>query len=270
MDSPLVSIVLTIYNGSKYLEECLQSILSQTHKNWELIIINDGSTDDSGEIITQFVSKIDNEFKYINLNQNMGIAYCSNLGIKQARGKYIAKMDADDIMIDTRLAEQVCFFENRQDIDIVGSNAFEIDEFGNEIRFTDVPLDNLFVKKQLISTYPIIHPSVMFRSEVFMQGIEYRDLYPRAEDIDLWLRLSHFNFANLKNPLIKKRIHSKQITTSKWGHYDILKLKFDFFFENKIFLKNFHHLLKHTFIVVFIPNVIYVLIKKSLSQRRKK
>ncbi len=109
----------------------------------------------------------------------------------------------------------------------------------------------------------------MFRSKVFMQEIEYRDLYPRAEDIDLWLRLSHINFANLKSPLIKKRIYSEQITTSKWGHYDILKLKFDFISENRIFVKNFHHLFKHTLIVVFVPNVIYALIKKSLSQRRK-
>ncbi len=156
MDSPLVSIVLTVYNGSKYLEECFQSILSQTYKNWELIIINDGSTDNSGEIITLFVSTIDNKVEYINLNQNRGIAYCSNLGIKQARGKYIAKMDADDIMINTRLAEQVYFFENHQDIGIIGSNAIEIDEFGNEISSTNVPLDNLSIKNscyQLIPSY---------------------------------------------------------------------------------------------------------------------
>lgn len=270
MNSPLVSIILSVHNASKYLEACLVSITSQTYKNWELIIVNDGSTDHSEEIITKIISLVSNPVAYIPLDRNRGLTFATNLAINHAKGKYIAKMDADDIMLETRLAEQVSFLEQHPNISVLGSNAIDINESDHEIGVTNVPLEDNTIKKKLFSYYPIIHPTVMIRSSVFSTGIHYRDIYPRAEDYDLWYRLYNaIEFANLEKPLLKKRSHPEQITTSKWGHYDILKLKFDFFLKHRILLKNSPYLLKHLFVVIFLPNSIYIDIKKYIRKKQE-
>jgi glycosyltransferase involved in cell wall biosynthesis len=271
MPNPLVSVVLTVYNAAKYLDDCLKSIDAQTYRRWELIIINDGSTDNSDDIIAEFISMATNKVKYIVLPKNRGVSSSLNLGIRQAKGKYIAKIDADDMMLDTRLEEQVNFLEIHPNISVVGSNAIEIDAQGNEIGLMTVPSDNFMIKKLLFSTYPIIHPSVMMHRTIFTKGIIYRDKYPHSEDLDLWLKLStRINFANLENPLIKKRTHHEQITMSKYGHYDSMKAKADFFLDNGIFIKNVHYLLKHLFIVIFIPNIFYIFLKRDALRKRKR
>lgn len=272
MTHSLVSIILSVYNAEKYIEDCLNSIAAQTYKDWELVVINDGSTDKSNELITKFVKSTTNTVQYLNLDINKGLSYCLNLGISHAKGKYIARIDADDLMLKMRLEGQVRFLEENTKTDILGGSAIEIDEKGIEIGVFKVPLDDFNIKKMLLSTYPnpIIHPTVMMKKSIFLTGIDYRSLYPNSEDIDLWLRLSKTaNFSNLDMPLIKKRTHSEQITMSKRSHYDCLRAKVDFFLKNGILLKNLHHLIRHIIVILFIPNALYVYLKKDEQRKRR-
>lgn len=270
MSNPIVSIILSAYNSEKYIEECLNSIEAQTYKKWELIFINDGSKDKTHKLITQFMNESKNIIQYINLEKNKGLSYCLNLGITYSKAKYIARIDADDIMLENRLEEQIKFLEEHPDIGVLGSSAIEIDKQGDDIGILNVPCDDFTIKKLFFSTYPIIHPSVVMRRSLFNNNIIYRDLYPNSEDIDLWLRLSKItNFANLTQPLIKKRTHSEQITMSKRGHYDSLRAKIDFFSKNGILLKNLHHLVRHIIVILFIPNVLYLFLKKEEQRKRR-
>jgi glycosyltransferase EpsE len=266
----LVSIVLSVFNAEKYLFECLQSIENQTYNHWELVIINDGSTDYSHQIICAFMKKWQQQVQYFHLKENKKLPYCLNLGIQQARGIYIARMDADDIMLPARLEKQVQYLEQNQAIDILGSAALEIDENGCEISIIQHPPDHLSIQKGLIHGCPILHPTVMMRKKMFLKKIFYRDLYPKAEDRDLWLRLSlTATFANLTEPLVKKRTHSEQVTMSKQTYTDSLKVSIDFFLKQGILLQNISSLVKPLGITLM-PNFLYVFVRNFRKEKRKK
>jgi glycosyltransferase involved in cell wall biosynthesis len=263
----MISIILSVFNTEKYLLECLQSIENQTYTNWELVIINDGSTDNSHPIIVDFIQNLSNKVQYFHLEKNKGLPYCLNLGIQHAKGIYIARIDADDIMMNDRLEKQVIFLQQNPTIDILGTTAIEIDENGNEISVITCPPDNLSIKKSIIAGGAMMHP--MLRKSVFSRNIGYRDLYPTSEDRDLWLRLSlTATFANLIEPLVKRRTHKNQITMSKRAYVDSLKASFDFFLTNGILFQNIPHLLK-PLMITFIPNFLYVFIRNLRKQKRK-
>lgn len=208
---PLVSILLPVLNAEKYLAECLESIKTQTYKNWELIIANDGSSDGSERIIENFIKDSSNQIKYLSFVHS-GLPFCLNKGVEVASGKYIARMDADDIMLPNRLAVQVDFLENNPKIDILGGQAIEIDESGIEFSVIKKPIFDSEIKKELVFSCPLVHPTVMLRKEILQKNL-YKEIYPNSEDSDLWRRLAKTNtFRNVDAILIKKRFHENQIT----------------------------------------------------------
>lgn len=211
--NPLISILIAVYNTEKYLQECLESILAQTYTNWELIVLNDGSTDNSDAIIRAFIPKIptNNEVKYLTF-EHKGLPYCLNRGIEIAKGKYIARMDGDDIMLEKRLEIQTEFMENNPDIGVLGSHAIEIDENGEEFSLIRDPVEDSEIKHDLNYRCPILHPTVMMRKELLKDNL-YKEIYPSSEDLDLWWRLEKVTkFRNLDIVLLKKRFHLNQIT----------------------------------------------------------
>lgn len=209
----LISVLLPVYNGQKYLQECLDSIKNQSYKNWELIIINDGSTDCSDEIIKSFIATIQNEVKYLTF-EHKGLPFCLNKGVEVAAGKYIARMDADDIMIENRLHLQLDYLEKNKDIGVLGGYALEIDENGINSSLLKHPLNDYEIKQSFRHSAAIIHPTVMIRKELLQENL-YKELYPNPEDMDLWIRLEKItNFSNLDTIVLKKRFHNKQITTN--------------------------------------------------------
>lgn len=268
--NPLVSIILPVYNGGKYLEKCLESIMAQTYQNWELIIINDGSVDDSEKIILNYAAAFEAKLRYERLNKNRGIADCLNLGIAISRGTFIARIDADDLMLAHRIEKQVDFLNANSHVGVLGSAAIEIDENERETGIFEVVLGHLNIKKSLIrSNSPLLHPTIMLRKEVLTTTPVYRNLYPISQDHDLWLRLLQtVIFENIEEPLIKRRIHAKQITHSKRGHYDVLSMKIAYFRANKIFLRNGIFLFK-SMIIVMLPNFIFVGLKRLKRNARK-
>lgn len=193
---PIISVILPVYNAEKYLDEAIQSILDQTFKDFEFIIINDGSTDGSLSIIEKY-QNIDERIILIT-RENKGLIASLNEGISISKGQYIARMDADDISLPERFAKQVAFMEKNPNIGVCGS---WVEVFGENRKTTTwkLPVNNDELKTRLLFSVPVAHPSVIIRKKVIDEyDLRYNDNYKDAEDYKFWLDFSkHTEFANL-------------------------------------------------------------------------
>ena len=199
----LISVIMPCYNAEKYLKEAIDSVLAQSEKNFELLLINDGSTDLTESIIKSYS---DPRIVYLKNENNKGLIYSLNKALKQSNGSYIARIDADDICKKNRLLCQVEFLEKNVEINVVGSNAELIDENSNVIGELKMPKKDKDIKAALFAYSPFIHPSVMFR-RIALENVFYNIDYHRVEDYELWIRLSENNkFHNINEKLICYRI----------------------------------------------------------------
>lgn len=205
----LISVVMPVYNGEKYLREAIESILNQTYQNFEFLIINDGSTDASEEIIRSFS---DSRIVYLQNDKNRGLVYTLNYGINVAKGEYIARMDADDISEPTRFERQLEVFLNDQEIGICGTWAKII---GSEIAFK-VETEHEKIKCKLLFGNQFIHSSIMFNKALLdKSGIKYEENDFPAEDFAFWIKLSQsVKMLNISQCLLDYRIHPSQISTA--------------------------------------------------------
>ena len=210
IDTPLISVVMPVYNSETYLQESANSILNQTYTNFEFIVINDGSTDGSLDILTEYAEK-DNRIAIIN-QQNSGLSNSLNRGIELSRSDLIARMDADDISNPTRLEEQFNFMNNNPEVAVAGT-AFELFGENTKSKIVTMPATNKTIRKNLPFRFCLCHPTVMFRRKTIVDAGGYQGTGP-CQDLELWLRLSRnktLQFANLEKPLLKYRIHQDQI-----------------------------------------------------------
>lgn len=215
MRQPEISVILPVYNAAEYLFLAVNSILIQTFNNFEFIIINDGSTDNSENIIQSFK---DDRIKYIKNNENRGLIYTLNKAIKESTGKYIARMDADDISIPNRLYEQKKWLDNHLDTAIVASVVKLINEKNQFIGYWDIDKKTLThnaIKKVLAKENCIAHPSIMGKTEIFKQYL-YKEYQQNIEDYDLWLRLisDGMKIDKIDQELLEYRIHKESVTKS--------------------------------------------------------
>lgn len=207
-----VTIIIAAYNAGKYLSESINSILAQTFNNFELIIVNDASTDDTLNIASQYAIS-DSRIKIINNSVNIGQTKSRNMALIQACGDYIAILDADDIAVSDRLEKQVNFLESRPDIFLVGGGVEEFSE-KNSIRKSPYRITNSWLLGlRLGKKNCIYHPSIMFRNEGFL----YREKFRYAEDYDFYLCLlsAGKKLANIKDIIVKYRISETQIKSTK-------------------------------------------------------
>ncbi len=203
-----VSVVMSVYNADRYLEQAVKSILDQTLEAFEFIVIDDGSTDGSRSILRSF----SDERLVIIEQSNQGLPKALNRGITRARSPLIARMDADDIALPSRLQEQVDFLDRNPEHVGVGSNAFVIDEYGRYVYTTNEPRADESLRSRLPET-PFIHPSSMFRKEAFEAAGGYCEQMFTAQDTVLFNRMMRWGkVANLAKPLIKYRIVPTAIT----------------------------------------------------------
>lgn len=179
MNTPLVTIAIPIYNAEKYLDYAICSCINQTYTNWELLLMCDGSTDNSLQIAESYAAK-DARITVVNDCVNKGLVYRLNQSVKMAKGKYYARMDADDIMGINRIEEQVIFLEGHSDIDLVGSSIMIIDD-NNSIVGSGASFG---------SVSGFFHPTVMGHTEWFRNN-PYSEWAVRAEDKELWCRTNH-------------------------------------------------------------------------------
>lgn len=235
MTKNLVSIILPVYNTEKYLKLAIESILSQSHNNFELIIIDDGSTDNTLEIITSFK---DHRIILLKNTINEGIVKSLNKGISIAKGHYIARMDADDIAHPRRIEIQINYLKKNPTTKILGTCCQVINESGKVINKINMPLSWENIKIALLFTCPIIHPTIMFDSEIKNEFIYDQD-FLHTEDWYLWTQLAYkYKVENLKTHLLKYRIHSNKISITKktFIQLNIEKMQ-RFLFQEKMRLK---------------------------------
>ncbi len=212
MSSPLVSIIMSVHNGSSFLHEAIESILSQTFQNFEFIIIDDGSTDLTPSVLERYQS-LDRRVRIIKLEENLGLPTCLNLGVDQALGKYIARMDADDISLPYRLEEQVKFLTDHPDIDMVGTGYIVIDDSGRNKGAYFVSADPAVIKWSFIFFNPIAHPSVMIRASTLKRFGGYDEQCLRSQDYDLWWRISlDGRISNLRKICLLFRRHESRVS----------------------------------------------------------
>ncbi len=207
----LVSVLLPCHNGEKHLNACIDSVLAQTHSHFELLVVNDGSTDSTGKIVEGYADK---RVRLINHKQNQGIVNSLNRGIKEARGKYIARIDADDMMHPDRLHKQVQYLENEanRDVAVVGSHHYVINSTGKIVSLKQYPITNQEINVVSMFQNPFSHPSVMMRATVAKQ-VEYSNQYPHVEDYHLWLGiLKKHKAANIPECLTYYRIHDGNLS----------------------------------------------------------
>jgi len=241
----VLSVILPVFNGEKYLNEAIDSILSQSYKAYEFIIINDGSTDNSLSIIESY-SSVDSRIRVIS-RENKGLVYTLNEGIFLATGSYIARMDADDVSMPLRFEKQVALLDSG--IDICGCHYEEIDEHGNNLRSRIMPLTDKEIFLCLGRTVPFAHGSVMFRKDKFIElGMKYGDTkYSKAEDYALWCDMftRSFRFSNVDLFLFKYRNLDGTLTSSNQHLSDsaCISLKFIKDNEDRIyeFLDDYNH-----------------------------
>lgn len=197
--SPLVSVILSVYNGAKYLNDAIASILGQTYSNFELIIINNGSTDGSAEIIADFT---DSRIRMYS-QDNSRLAAALNRGISLAKGEFIARQDADDIALPERFEKQVAFLEINPDCGLVGTWAMILEEERETDRSHKHSSENLALQFELLFDNPFVHSSVMIRASVFEKVSPYSTSEDRQpEDYELWSRIAReFEVANIPDAL---------------------------------------------------------------------
>ena len=224
---PDISVIMSVYNGETYLAEAIESVVNQTFQNWELIIINDCSTDSTAEILDDF-SKRDGRIKVHTNETNLKLPSSLNKAISLSTGKYIARMDADDICLPDRLEKQYKFMEENSDVALstcrfmtVKNGVFASGGAGGRCDFEAL-------KAMLLVANPILHPGVIARADV-MKKFNYDTNLTCTEDLELWTRMARENqkIQILPECLLIYRLHDKQITstTLERQHTEVLEIE---------------------------------------------
>jgi glycosyltransferase involved in cell wall biosynthesis len=204
--TPLVSVVIPVYNGNGFLPSAIESILDQTYKNFEVIIIDDGSTDNSYEIMKNY-AKTHSRLRIFRNPKNINIANTLNRGIKLARGQYIARMDADDVALPNRLSRQIKFMKSHRDVVILGGQVKTINIDGKTIGRKLFPKNDQEIREALFTTNPIQHPTAIIDRSLLPKNFSwYNPALPPAEDYDLFFRLGQYGlYHNLDKFVLKYR-----------------------------------------------------------------
>ncbi|GIW68018.1 MAG: hypothetical protein KatS3mg096_886 [Candidatus Parcubacteria bacterium] len=257
-NKPLVSVIMPVYNGEKYLREAIESILNQTYKNFEFIIVDDGSTDNSVKIIKEYAKK-DKRIRFFRNKNNLGTFGNYNYYIKNyARGKYIAIQEQDDISLKERFQLELDFLESHFDIVLAGGHINIIDSEGKIVGKRLYPVKYDEIKKVILLKSPFANPTIMIRKDVFIENGGYGD-YTTAGDYDLWMRLiieKELKCENLDKIVVNYRIHENQQKSKKTKIqlYETIDIQKKYLFRLRCF--SFLALINHIFLylLLFLPN----------------
>lgn len=237
MRAPMVTVLMSVYNGEKFLKEAVESILNQTFDDFEFLIINDGSTDKSVEIIKEFN---DERIRLINNETNLKLIASLNKGINLAKGKYIARMDCDDISMPERLENQVKFLEENKEYGLVGTWYEIIDAEGNKNKKVSYPTNNDLIKLFLSLNCPLAHGSIIGRTELFKKNSYGSKTYSAVEDYELWTRISkETKIYNIPKYLFRYRVYGESYSDTKTEkmYNETLQLSKDSYKINKKYYK---------------------------------
>ncbi|MFC2093351.1 glycosyltransferase family 2 protein [Bacteroidota bacterium] len=230
----MISVLMPVYNCELYISEAINSILSQTYSNFELIIINDGSTDNSEKIIKSFS---DSRIKYFR-TEHCGIPSALNFGLSKAKGKLIARMDGDDIAVTDKLQKQYNFLKKNNNIHLVGSNFNYIDKFGLKLFYKKYPERHEDIEFSMPVIISVLHSTILTYKDILLKVGKYNVSYSNTEDLDIFLRIikSGYKMYNIQEPLYRYRIwinNSKKFDNQIENSYKFGKNYLDNFYSEK-------------------------------------
>ena len=224
MSQPLMTVLMALYNGGEYLRQTLQSVLNQTYRNFEFLIINDCSSDDSLGIIESFH---DERIRVYTNTRNLGQTPSLNVGLKLARGDYFARMDGDDVALPQWLEKQLDYIEKYSQYSVVSSYIVAIDEKNRIKKLYKPPMDSKDIILRSLISSPIYHVGSIFKKKDIIDNGGYDDRYVYAADYELWERLIRNNFKITTNPeiLVAVREHGCSVSRSQHGRRDLEEIK---------------------------------------------
>jgi glycosyltransferase involved in cell wall biosynthesis len=219
-----VTVLMSVYNGEADLASAINSIKLQSYKDWDLLVVDDGSTDQTFALLSEAAAQ-DDRISVIRNDNNYGLAYSLNKGLKRARGELIARMDADDVSMPERLECQVEFMKDRPDVDVLGCAVELVKEDGEVLGVAYRPADHAEIVDRMYRETPFFHSSIMARKKFFDETGGYSETMRYSQDAELWFRsYKRFCFHNLQDPLLCYRVQERQsITRTFWAMYAILK-----------------------------------------------
>jgi glycosyltransferase involved in cell wall biosynthesis len=263
---PLVSVILPCYNGEKYLGIAIQSLLGQTYRNLEILVINDASTDNSVAIAEGFG---DNRIKLLHNEKNLRIVSTMNKGIRHANGAFIARMDADDICLPTRIEKQVRFLQDNPGVSMIDTVMEYIDDEGNSVhRFNSDKVTEEEIRHTLPYTNCLGHSSVMLRREVYLK-YPYREIV--FEDYDLWLRLLNdgHRICKIAEPLLLYRLHQGSIMAKASAKRRLSLGRTKLFYYRRLPAKDMLKTMNQIVLADALYNYVYGGVKMALSNFRQ-
>jgi glycosyltransferase involved in cell wall biosynthesis len=222
--APTVSAIIPVYNGARYLRQAVQSILDQTFTDFELIVVDDGSTDDSPRILRD-LTRIDSRMRVIT-RPNTGVSGAANDGIAAARGNFLARMDSDDISLPTRFEKQVAYLRAHPEVVLLGTRVLLIDPYGSPLHEGDQQIEHEAIEKEMLKGFGwvVAHPTSMIPVAAFKAEGGYRTDRVPSEDLDLFLRLAEIGrVANLPEVLLHYRQHPQSANHTRFEEQNALK-----------------------------------------------
>lgn len=209
VNMPLVSVVMPVKNGERFVAAAVESILNQTYKNYELLIVDDGSSDGTVEILNKYAKKYPGKVKVFYGKKSRGAFGAVNWILNKSRGKYLAPMDSDDVAYKDRLAKQAAFMEANKDVVVVGSQVEIIDGEGIVVGEKNLPTEHEQIYQDFARVHPMVHPAVMIRRSMLpTKNRLYHDRFGVNDDyFTLMTLLSSGRFANLPEVLLQYRVH---------------------------------------------------------------
>ncbi len=233
-----ISVLMPVYNGDVFLRPALESILAQTFSDFEFVIIDDASTDTTAKILAEYASR-DTRIRVFKNEKNIGLTASLNVGLTHCRGKYIARMDADDVAEGERFMTQYWFMEEHPDVAVSGTCVRVIDEDGKMLGEKTLALTSEDIKRKMLFNNQFIHSTLFFRKDILKSCGGYDENFKKSQDYELMLRVSsRYPVVNLREKLLKFRLHGNSLS---WTSRDqqkyairarflaITKYKFPFF-----------------------------------------
>ncbi|MGH7354696.1 MAG: glycosyltransferase [Candidatus Rokuibacteriota bacterium] len=214
MTVPAVSVLMSVHNGAPWVRDAIASVLAQTERALELIVVDDGSTDDTAAVIAGATAG-DRRVRVVR-QAHAGLTKALNRALALATAPLVARLDADDVALPERLARQRAFLDAHPDVGLLGSACREVDTAGRELRVVSPPTDDAAIRRALIRRNPFVHSSVMLRRAVVTAAGGYDESLAVAQDYDLWMRLSRATrLANLAEPLVTRRLLPGRVTATR-------------------------------------------------------
>ncbi len=267
---PNISIIMGIYNCGKYLKESIDSVLSQTFKSWELIMCDDGSTDNTYNIAKEYQEKYPDKIILLKNDKNLGLNETLNNCLKKAKGKYIARQDGDDVSVEDRLEKEYIFLEEHPEYALVSSSMIHFDETGEWGQSNSKPIPK---KDDFVIGPPFAHAPVMIRKAVLeeVQGYTVDEKLLRVEDYHLWFKIYARGYIgyNLSEPLYKMRDNKEAYKRRNWNaRKNEIRVRYIGYKMLNIPFYKYIYCLRPFFIYLMPEKLYNILHKKKLNKKK--